>query len=84
MHYISIDSVYKYEKEICEKYSGENLYKIVRSIKVNLTGDDKAKSHIIYVLENKLYDEIFENTVKETSDKAISLVKKRIKCNKKL
>ena len=71
----AIDSIYKYEKEICEKYIGEYLYKIISSIKVNLTGDDKAKSHIIYVLENKLYDEIFENTVKDTSDKAVSYVK---------
>ena len=75
----AIDSIYKYEKEISEKYNGEYLYKIICSIKINLTGDDKAKAHIIYVLENKLYDEIFKDTVKKTSDKALSLVKKGLR-----
>ena len=72
----AIDSIYKYEKEVADKYSGEYLYKIICSLKINLTGDDKAKAHIIYVLENKLYGEIFKNTVKDTSNKAMSLVKK--------
>ena len=75
----AIDSIYKYEKEISEKYNGEYLYKIICSLKVNLTGDDKAKAHIIYVLENKLYDEIFKDTVNDVSDKALSFVKKGLR-----
>lgn len=75
----AIDSIYKYEKEISEKYNGEYLYKIICSLKVNLTGDDKAKAHIIYVLENKLYDEIFKDNVNDVSDKALSLVKKGLR-----
>lgn len=71
----AIDSVYKYEREVSEEYNGEDLYKIICSIKVNLSGNDTCKSHIIYVLENKLYDEIFKDTVKDTSDKAVTLVK---------
>lgn len=73
-----VDSIYKYEKEICEKYKNEELYKIISSLKSSLNGDDACKTHIIYTLENNLFDQVFENNSSSPSEDTLSLIAQAI------